>query len=68
VVIPLCNSFFGDKKLQALKSLVLSPMRLLGSSVDLLRLNRTVAVGSTEPLTGMSTRNLPARNERAARA
>jgi hypothetical protein len=45
--------------LQARRSRVLFLMRSLDFSIDLIPSSRTMALGSTQPLTEMSTRNLP---------
>jgi hypothetical protein len=45
--------------IQAGRSWVRFPMRSLDFSIDLILSSRTTAVGSTQPLTEMSTRNLP---------
>jgi hypothetical protein len=45
--------------LQAGRSRVRFPMRSLDFSIDLVLPAATMAMGSIQPLTGMSTRNLP---------
>jgi hypothetical protein len=45
--------------LKARRSWVRYPMRSLDFSIDLILPSRIVALGSTQPLTEMSARNLP---------
>jgi hypothetical protein len=54
--------------LQAGKSRVLFPMRSLDFSIDLILAVALWPLESTQPLTEMSTRNLPANKERPAGA
>jgi hypothetical protein len=52
--------------LQAGRSQVRFPMRLLDFSIELNPSSRTMALGSTQPLTEMSTRNHPGGKGRPA--
>jgi hypothetical protein len=45
--------------LQAERSRLRFPMRSIDFSIDIQISSRTMALGSTQPLTEMSTRNLP---------